>query len=125
MTSKQRTSEGSTFSRFAISDADIIVGGRFAGQTPQHVVGSTPTPQYPAGPNWSQDRLPDEPPLGEALGGPPEPIGTPTEIANSLRDVSFDAEFSPTGSEQALPGDVRPASPQARAHSPLSKRKRR
>jgi hypothetical protein len=39
-------------------------GGRFAAsdQPPRHVVGSTPVPQYPAGPNWSADPTGVEPP---------------------------------------------------------------
>jgi hypothetical protein len=54
----QRVRSGSTFLDHTHSEE----GGRFA--KPTNVIGSTPTPTYPAGPNWSVDPTGVEPPLG-------------------------------------------------------------
>jgi hypothetical protein len=54
----ERVRSGSTFLDHTHSEE----GGRYA--KPMNVIGSTPTAQYPAGPNWSVDPTGIEPPLG-------------------------------------------------------------
>ena len=61
--------------------------GRFAKGTT--IIGSEPTVQYPAGPNWSPDPTGVEPPLGFSVN---EPVvtGEPFEIKASLQSHSAD-----------------------------------
>jgi hypothetical protein len=58
-------------------------GGRFSASA--HVVGTTPTVDYPAaaGPWAGADPVPDEAPLGESVEDM-IPTGTPTEVAVSI-----------------------------------------
>jgi len=71
--------DASTFHEFAHDDGG---GGGFKNQTPRHVVGSTPVPQYPAGPDWSADLTGVEPPLGMRIDEM-IPAGEPHEVAKS------------------------------------------
>jgi hypothetical protein len=50
----------STFQSRAIAESDDV-RGRWAEINKSNVVGATPTPQYPAGPNWSVDPTGIEP----------------------------------------------------------------
>ena len=59
-------------------------GGRFA--KPTNVIGATPTPQYPAGPNWSVDPTGIEPPLGHAIDAH-EPVGEYGEVQASIEEL--------------------------------------
>jgi len=75
-------------------------GGRFAtsDKPPRFVVGSTPAPQYPAGPNWSDDPTGVEPPTGVAIDQM-EPVGTHAEIEQSLlREMRDEAGPPPAAS---------------------------
>jgi hypothetical protein len=80
---EQRTprERGSTFMEHTHDES----GGRFAKQIPQTVVGSTPSAAalYPAGPTWSQDVAPIEPPLGTSVEDH-EAVGTYQEIEASI-----------------------------------------
>jgi hypothetical protein len=58
-------------------------GGRFA--KPVNVIGETPVPQYPAGPNWAHDPSGVEPVLDYSIDAL-EPVGTAQEIQKSLGD---------------------------------------
>jgi hypothetical protein len=104
----QRAPEATTFSQFAASEVDIV-GGRFAGQTPQHIVGSTPAPQYPAQPRtpWADD--PVEPPLGVSVDEmkPHELLGLP--IASPSGDVE-----APSGSALTAKASETPSPPSSR-----------
>ena len=63
--------------------ADLGLGnsGRFA--KPHTIVGETPAPQYPTGPNWSVDPTGPEPPLGIDVNAI-EACGEVWEIEQSL-----------------------------------------
>jgi len=63
-------------------------GGRFA--KPTNVIGATPTPQYPAGPNWSADPTGVEPPLGFDVNAV-EPVGEQFEIERHLTGATASA----------------------------------
>jgi hypothetical protein len=117
--------DASTFHQFAHDDDG---GGRFKNQTPRHVVGSTPSPQYPAGPNWSADPTGVEPPLGVSINEM-TPAGESFEIEKSLAEVRDNAvppsaplPVSPSGDEQRSMG---PQPPPDAARSPLLKRRGR
>jgi hypothetical protein len=51
---RQQQEQGSTFAQFAQADANID-RGRFTAHERSTVIGSTPTPDYPAGPAWCAD----------------------------------------------------------------------
>ena len=55
--------EGSTFARFAQSEAEEV-RGRFSAISSPQVVGATPIPKYEGAPNWANDPTGIEPPLG-------------------------------------------------------------
>jgi hypothetical protein len=80
-------------------------GGRFAAsdQPPRHVVGSTPVPRYPAGPNWSADPTGVEPPTGIAIDQM-DPVGETFEVERSLCEVRNGAA-PPTEPLSASPND--------------------
>jgi hypothetical protein len=82
----ERVRSGSTFLDHTHSEE----GGRYA--KPTNVIGSTPTPQYPAGPNWSVDPTGVEPPLVIDVNAV-EPCGEKFEI-EALDDVTtvFDGQ---------------------------------
>jgi hypothetical protein len=61
---------------------DLDLGGRFAKQTPQTVIGASPVPQYPAGPAWSHDPTGIEPPFPLDVNQM-QPCGEAHEIAAS------------------------------------------
>jgi hypothetical protein len=82
-----------TFHEFATGDDSG--DGRFAGQTSRHVVGSTPVPQYSAGPSWADDPTGIEPSLNYAIGEQPA-VGEPHEIEKSLRESSDGEGVIPT-----------------------------
>jgi hypothetical protein len=67
-----------TFAGRAQAEADDV-RGRWAEINKSNVVGATPTPQYPAGPNWSVDPTGVEPPLGIDVNAV-EPCGEKFEI---------------------------------------------
>lgn len=73
---RQSAHEGSTYFSRASADDDAP-GGRWAKPSP-HVTGSTAlAPMLPA-PDWSQARVPDEPPLGFRVDDLPD-LGFPLE----------------------------------------------
>jgi hypothetical protein len=63
----------------AQSERQLENQGRFAATNKSTVVGSTPGPAYPAGPNWANDPTGVEPPLGVDINEL-EPVGTAAEI---------------------------------------------
>jgi hypothetical protein len=81
---KRLRNQGSTFSQFAMSDADTD-RGRFTTHEKSTVIGTTPTPasEYPAGPNWSADPVPSEPSLGVSVNEM-QPCGEPHEVSSDL-----------------------------------------
>ena len=67
-------------------------GGRFAELARRDagkptVVGATPSVQYPAGPGWTRDEVPQEPPLGFCVNDL-EPTGEPFEVERSLTKLA-------------------------------------
>jgi hypothetical protein len=65
-------------------------GGRYAKRVPSTVIGSTPSPQYPAIPSgpWSgANPVPPEQPLGFSVDAQ-EANGTPQEVEASLKALS-------------------------------------
>jgi hypothetical protein len=78
----QRQRDSSTFASRANAEFDLENVGRFA--KPAAVTGITPTPQYPAGPNWSHDPVPTEPPLNMDVNAI-EPVGESYEVEASVR----------------------------------------
>ena len=105
MHSSARTDEHSRHKSTYFSHTHPDEGGRFAvsDQPPRHVVGSTPMPRYPAGPNWSADLTGVEPPLGVAIDEM-VPTGEPHEIAASLGEVHNDTDPPSDVVEHASPG---------------------
>jgi hypothetical protein len=84
-----RNNNASTF----LSHTHNDVGGRFAAISSPVVVGSTPTPQYPAA-FLQHDPVPDEPALGVDINEMP-PVGEPHELkASKLRHASLGPSFS-------------------------------
>jgi hypothetical protein len=73
-----RNDRANTFAGRAQAEADDV-RGRWAQINKFDVVGATPTPQYPAGPNWSVDPTGLEPPLGIDVNAV-EPCGEKFEI---------------------------------------------
>jgi hypothetical protein len=71
-----------TFAGRAIAEADDV-RGRWAEINKSNVVGATPTPQYPAGPNWSVDPTGVEPPLNIDVNAL-EPVGEFGEVQASI-----------------------------------------
>jgi hypothetical protein len=92
---EQGKERGSTFAQFAESEATEI-HGRFAGREKSVVVGSQPNAGavYPAGPTWSQDVAPPEPPLGVDVNAV-DAVGTFSEVQQSLERL---------GAADLLPG---------------------
>ena len=92
----------------AIAEQDTV-GGRYAAEARTRVTGATPAPQYPALPAsspWASDPVPAEEPLGIDINAV-EPVGTHTEVEQSLRGVHGDAgRLLPDAVEQASPGDA-------------------
>jgi hypothetical protein len=87
---------GTTFHQFAQSAANEI-GGRFAAENKQHVVGSTPIPDYPqlpASSPWSRDFVPDEMPLGYRIDDGPDRSLEPT-VAQGTGDPAAPLVGSP------------------------------
>jgi hypothetical protein len=80
-------------------------GGRYDGpdQPRRHVVGSTPAPRYPAGPDWSADLTGAEPPLGVPINEM-APVGEVFEIQRSLAEVCDGTDLPPSMPEPTLPG---------------------
>jgi hypothetical protein len=68
------------------------------------VIGSTPIPQYPAGPAWTQQDQSVEPPLGVEIDAQ-EAVGTAQEIQASLDD----AERANADCHQLINGNSAPA----------------
>jgi hypothetical protein len=101
-------------------------GGRFAvsDQPPRHVVGSTPAPRYPAGPNWSADPTGVEPPLGVPIDQM-EPVGEAFEVAKSLAEACDDTELIRSGPLNDSPSGDGPALSQGHSSSGSSKQQRR
>jgi len=79
---RERILRNDTFQSRAQAEADEI-RGRFSQIEKSNVVGATPTPPYPAGPNWSVDPVPPEPPLGVPIDTH-EPVGEFREVEASL-----------------------------------------
>jgi hypothetical protein len=109
----QRNKDASTFQQFANSEAENV-RGRFAAHEKSTVIGATPAPQYPAGPNWAHDPTGPEPPLGFDVNAI-EPCGEYAEIEASLRDVQSRGQ----GEVDVATTRVRcdPASPTPSRHS--------
>jgi hypothetical protein len=107
----QKVRQGATFHDFAQAAA-TDVGGRFANaQGKELVVGSTPGPIYPklpASSPWAGvDPVGQEPFLGSDINSV-EPCGSPSEIAESLRNQSSGPLSSADGEPtRANPDDVR------------------
>ena len=95
---RTRNANESTYADHAHDDA----GGRFLKQVPNTVVGSKPTIDYPRAATWTQDRLPDELPLGIDVNAQ-EPVGEMFEVEKCLRTAS-DGTNSPS-----VPSSVEPS----------------
>jgi hypothetical protein len=77
-----------TFASRANAELDLENTGRHS--KPQQIVGTTPAPEYPAGPNWSPDPTGIEPPLGYDINEPVV-VGEPHEINASLSEATAPA----------------------------------
>jgi len=100
---EQSQQAGTTFKAFA--DADAEIPGRFQNISAAHVVGSAPTPKYPAAsPPFQRDPVPDEPPLGVEINRL-----TPYELEPSFASLSS----AQTGGADGAPSasDVEHAAP--------------
>jgi len=62
---------GSTFHQHAVSQAADLAGGRFGSLGAPHVVGSQPTPRYPAAAAHQADPVGPEPPTGYDVNAMP------------------------------------------------------
>jgi len=102
--------KSSTF--FSHTHDDLEMGGRFAKQIPQNVVGATPVPSYPAAAPWSVDPCGTEPSLGVDVNEM-QPTGEPHEIAKSLgepSDTSADGDNSAARQLTKSPSRAGPSS---------------
>jgi hypothetical protein len=97
----QRVRSGSTFQSRAIAEADDV-RGRWAEINKSNVVGATPTPQYPAGPNWSVDPTGIEPPLNIDVNAV-EPCGEKFEVEAFGDATEAVARSSPLAGATATP----------------------
>jgi hypothetical protein len=79
---ERRSKDASTMHERAQAEADDV-RGRFAQIEKSSVVGSKPTPEYPAGPAWTHDPTGIEPCLGFDINEVPI-VGEPHEIQRSL-----------------------------------------
>jgi hypothetical protein len=70
-----------TYHRQAQVAQGLELGGRFAKASV--VVGAEPAVQYPPGPDWTRNEVPQEPPLGFSVNDL-EPTGEPFEVERSL-----------------------------------------
>jgi hypothetical protein len=81
----RKVREGATFLDHARAEASEP-RGRFSATNKETVVGSMPTVNYPAAPNWSPDPVPPEPSLGVEVDAQ-EAVGTPQEIEASIKKL--------------------------------------
>jgi len=89
-----------TFQSRAIAEADDV-RGRWAEINKSNVVGATPTPVYPAGPNWAADPVGVEPALGFSVEAH-EPVGEVGEVQASIEALG-DATEAVVGQSQSSP----------------------
>jgi hypothetical protein len=68
--------QGTTLHQHGVTAAGDEVGGRFAARGSPTVIGTEPTPQYPAAGSHQRDPSPDEPGLGYSVDQV-EPIENP------------------------------------------------
>ncbi len=101
---KKLRNQGSTFSKFAESEATTPLG-RFSAISSPVVVGSTPLPKYEGAPNWSPDPTGPEPPLNADVNAL-EPTGEPHELKASVEPEPLE----PPLSAQAPPSASAPPS---------------
>ena len=79
--------QGSTLHQFQQSDA-ATSHGRYDAHEKTTVVGATPVPVYPAGPDWTAvDPCGQEPPLNYCVDQM-EPVGTAAEIEASIAKLT-------------------------------------
>jgi len=105
----------STFQSRAIAEQDDV-SGRWAKENKTNITGTTPIPQVPAGPNWSNGPQPGiEPPLGFSVEAM-EPTGNFHEIERSLRELGN----SPGGVVARGAGDSTASSSSLTSTEPLS-----
>jgi hypothetical protein len=97
-----RNDRANTFAGRAQAEADDV-RGRWTQINKSDVVGATPTPQYPAEPNWSVDPTGVEPPLGIDVNTV-EPCGEKFEI-EALGDGEAVAQSSPLAAAD-VPSEV-------------------
>jgi hypothetical protein len=91
-----------TLASFAEAFGDEDRGGRFKPEAPTHVIGSTPFPRYPELPASSpshHDPVPDEGPLGLAVGDHPAVEAASVAIATKSSKVAKRA-WPPRGEPQ-------------------------
>jgi hypothetical protein len=97
------------------ADLGLENTGRYA--KPFAVTGQTPTPQYPAGPNWAPDPVGVEPPLGIDVNAM-EPVGEVGEVQASIDrlEAAAPAEVSvprsPDAVAESAAGTVQPLGPE-------------
>jgi len=94
---------GSTLHQHGLAAANDTAGGRFAATGAAHVVGSTPTMQYPAAAAHQRDPVGVEPPLGIDINAMPESLD-PSAVSMSFPAV--EATGAPAA-EVAPPSDCR------------------
>ena len=101
----ERVRKGGTYCEIAASEAGAV-GGRYAAQSRSTVIGSSPV-HYPALPSsspWAHDSVPAEPSLGVPIDAM-EPVGTHSEIQNSLAESpGGEGIKSPTSPPNDRPG---------------------
>jgi len=103
-----RVRKGGTYHEFAASEAGAI-GGRFAAESKQRVVGSASFkyPALPANSPWASDPVPAEEPLGVDLNAAPV-VGEAHEVEQSLQALG---EANSSGAGRLLPADAGRALP--------------
>jgi hypothetical protein len=113
-----RLQRGSTY--HSHTNIDEEAGGRFARQQPMLIVGAAPVPLYPGSvPAWTQDRGPDEPPLGFSVDAQ-EPLGEPHELEASMGTSSSANEPAQDAEVRSLP--LRPSNNSSAVSSPAAER---
>jgi hypothetical protein len=115
-----------TFAGRAQAEADDV-RGRWAQINKSDVVGATPTPQYPAGPNWSVDPTGVEPPLGFDVNQI-EAVGEYREVQASIEKLGDVTEAVAQSSPLAaadVPSEVPCFSPDVERAAAIPNPKRR
>jgi hypothetical protein len=101
----RRVHKGGTYHQFAASEAGAV-GGRFAAESKQRVVGSGPVayPQLPETSPWHNDPVPAEEPLGVDINMV-EAVGTYAEIEKSLAESQSGEGINQASPPNGLPND--------------------